>query len=105
MIRRHSRGSEQMHYGPALQTVTGNYVAGKRKGVIGGVDFGSTGMVILSPVSLFWQHCLLVPVKMLRNLQLSQASICGILLADRPYHKCALWLNLQHRLKFVDVCI
>jgi len=34
-----------MHYGPALQTVTGNYVAGKRKGVIGGVDFGSTGTV------------------------------------------------------------
>ena len=34
-----------MHYGPALHTVTGNWVAGKRKGVIGGVDFGSTGMV------------------------------------------------------------
>ena len=34
-----------MHYGPALQTVSGNYVAGKRKGVIGGVDFGSTGLV------------------------------------------------------------
>ena len=45
MIRRHARSSEQMHYGPALQTVTGNYVAGKRKGVIGGVDFGSTGTV------------------------------------------------------------
>lgn len=45
MIRRHSRSSEQMHYGPALHTVTGNWVAGKRKGVIGGIDFGSTGMV------------------------------------------------------------
>ena len=49
MIRRHSRSSEQMHYGPALHTVTGNYVAGKRKGVVGGVDFGSTGLV--SPAS------------------------------------------------------
>lgn len=48
MIRRHSRGTEQMHYGPALHTVTGNYVAGKRKGVIGGVDFGSTGMVCMA---------------------------------------------------------
>ncbi|KAL3154263.1 hypothetical protein ABBQ32_013759 [Trebouxia sp. C0010 RCD-2024] len=45
VIRRHSRSSEQMHYGPALHTVTGNYVAGKRKGVVGGVDFGSTGLV------------------------------------------------------------
>lgn len=45
MIRRHARSSEQMHYGPALQTVSGNWVAGKRKGVIGGVDFGSTGTV------------------------------------------------------------
>lgn len=45
MIRRHARSSEQMHYGPALQTVSGNWVAGKRKGVIGGVDFGSTGNV------------------------------------------------------------
>ena len=32
-----------MHYGPAVQTVSGNWVAGMHKGVIGGVDFGSTG--------------------------------------------------------------
>ncbi len=60
MIRRHARSSEQMHYGPALQTVTGNYVAGKRKGVIGGVDFGSTGTV--SPhchlLLMLYQHLL-----------------------------------------------
>lgn len=33
MVRRHARGAggEQQHYGPALQTVTGNYVAAKRK--------------------------------------------------------------------------
>lgn len=49
MIRRHARSSEQMHYGPALHTVSGNWVAGKRKGVIDGTDFGSTGTVILHP--------------------------------------------------------
>ena len=45
MVRRHSRGSDQVHYGPALQTVSGNYVAAKRKGVVNGVDFGFTGVV------------------------------------------------------------
>ena len=57
MIRRHSRSSEQMHYGPALHTVTGNYVAGKRKGVIGGVDFGSTGMVSLASICIKLHSC------------------------------------------------
>ena len=47
MIRRHARSSQQMHYGPAVQTVTGNWVAGMHKGVIGGVDYGSTGVVSL----------------------------------------------------------
>lgn len=45
MVRRHSRGSDQVHYGPALQTVSGNYVAAKRKGVVNGVDYGFTGVV------------------------------------------------------------
>ena len=70
MIRRHARSSEQMHYGPALQTVTGNYVAGKRKGVIGGVDFGSTGTVS--------SHChlLLMPYQHLCSVDCNQPVMC-----------------------------
>ena len=45
MVRRHARSSDQVHFGPALSTVTGNWVAAKHKGVIDGVDFGCTGMV------------------------------------------------------------
>ena len=45
MVRRHTRGLDRMHYGPALQTVSGNYVAAKRKGVVDGIDYGFTGAV------------------------------------------------------------
>ena len=47
MVRRHARGGEgpQQHYGPALQTVSGNYLAAKRKGVVAGVDYQLTGVV------------------------------------------------------------
>lgn len=48
MVRRHARGGEgaqQQHYAPALQTVSGNYIAAKRKGVVGGVDYQMTGVV------------------------------------------------------------
>ena len=45
MVRRHTRGTDRMHYGPALHTVSGNYVAAKRKGVVDGVDYGFTGAV------------------------------------------------------------
>jgi hypothetical protein len=46
MVRRHERGGEQsVSFGPALSTVTGNYVAAKRKGVVNGVDYQHTGVV------------------------------------------------------------
>lgn len=45
MVRRHNRGSDRFHYGPALQTVSGNYVAAKRRGVVDGIDYGFTGTV------------------------------------------------------------
>jgi amino-acid N-acetyltransferase len=50
MIRRHSRGAtastgQSGQYGPALTTVSGNYVAAKRKGVVNGVDYKNTGVV------------------------------------------------------------
>lgn len=46
MVRRHARGGDQgVSFGPALSTVTGNYVAAKRKGVVNGVDYQHTGVV------------------------------------------------------------
>ncbi|GAB4815046.1 hypothetical protein N2152v2_002092 [Parachlorella kessleri] len=46
MVRRHERGGDQsVNFGPALSTVTGNYVAAKRKGVVDGVDYQHTGVV------------------------------------------------------------
>ena len=44
MVRRHLNGSAA-RFGPQVQTVSGNYVAAKRKGVVNGVDLGYTGMV------------------------------------------------------------
>lgn len=52
MVRRHARSTEQFRYGPALQTVSGNYVAAKRKGVIDGVDYGFTGEVCFEVLHL-----------------------------------------------------
>ena len=52
VVRRHSRGgadsSDGFHYGPAVRMVTGNYVTGKRRGVVDGVDFGATGSGVLT---------------------------------------------------------
>lgn len=45
VFRRHSKGEGEMHFGPALNVVSGNYVAAKRRGVHDGVDFGFTGEV------------------------------------------------------------
>ena len=44
MIRRHSRtAEEEHHYGPAVGVVSGNYVTGRRRGTVDGIDFGGTG--------------------------------------------------------------
>ncbi len=46
VVRRHIKGAgHNQHAGPQVQTVSGNYVAAKRKGVVNGVDLGYTGMV------------------------------------------------------------
>lgn len=45
VFRRHAKGEGEMHFGPALSVVSGNYVAAKRRGIINGVDFGYTGEV------------------------------------------------------------
>lgn len=45
VFRRHAKGETEMHFGPALSVVSGNYVAAKRRGIIDGVDFGFTGEV------------------------------------------------------------
>lgn len=44
MVRRHARTAEdEHHYGPSVGVVSGNYVTGKRRGIVDGVDFGATG--------------------------------------------------------------
>jgi len=48
VIRRHTRSSnssDEFHFAPALRVVSGNYVTSKRRGVVDGIDFGSTGSV------------------------------------------------------------
>jgi hypothetical protein len=45
MIRRHAKSDQEMHFGPALRVVSGNYIAAKRRGILDGVDFGYTGEV------------------------------------------------------------
>ena len=48
VIRRHTRSSnssDDFHFAPALRVVSGNYVTSKRRGVVEGIDFGSTGSV------------------------------------------------------------
>ena len=59
MVRRHSRGNvdsqDGFHYGPAVRIVSGNYVTGRRRGVVDGVDFGATGsgMASISYATVF----------------------------------------------------
>ena len=44
MVRRHARTAEdEHHYGPVLGVVSGNYVTGRRRGTVDGIDFGATG--------------------------------------------------------------
>jgi hypothetical protein len=47
VVRRHARGpadsADGFHYGPAVRIVSGNFVTGKRRGVVDGTDFGATG--------------------------------------------------------------
>lgn len=44
MIRRHTRTAEgEHHYGPAVGVVSGNFVTGRRRGTVDGIDFGGTG--------------------------------------------------------------
>ena len=38
-------GEQVRHFGPQVQLVHGNYVAAKKRGIQGGVDFGCTGEV------------------------------------------------------------
>ena len=50
MMRRHARSNEKgssssRNQTPSVTTVSGNYVAAKRKGVVGGIDYQHTGSV------------------------------------------------------------
>lgn len=45
MLRRHAKSDTEMHHGPAICVVSGNYVAARKRGIVDGVDFGYTGEV------------------------------------------------------------
>ena len=45
MIRRHARGEGSVSFAPPVSVVSGNFVTAKRRGIVGGVDFGYMGQV------------------------------------------------------------
>jgi amino-acid N-acetyltransferase len=45
MVRRHARGDGPLSFAPAVQVVSGNFVTAKRRGIVGGIDFGYMGQV------------------------------------------------------------
>lgn len=45
VVRRHTRDANQFRFAPPVGVVGGNYTTAKRRGVVGGVDFGFTGEV------------------------------------------------------------
>ena len=50
MVRRHARTAEgEHHYGPSVGVVSGNYVTGRRRGIVDGTDFGATGSGVPPP--------------------------------------------------------
>ena len=71
VIRRHTRSSntsDDFHFAPALRVVSGNYVTGKRRGVVEGIDFGSTGSVRFVQHEAIHQQLDLGHVVLLSNL-------------------------------------
>lgn len=44
MVRRHTRTTDdEHHYRPAVGVCSGNFVTGRRRGTVDGIDFGNTG--------------------------------------------------------------
>lgn len=71
VIRRHTRSSntsDDFHFAPALRVVSGNYVTSKRRGVVDGIDFGSTGSVRFVQHEAIHQQLDLGHVVLLSNL-------------------------------------
>ena len=71
VIRRHTRSSntsDDFHFAPALRVVSGNYVTSKRRGVVEGIDFGSTGTVRFVQQKAIHQQLDMGHVVLLSNL-------------------------------------
>ena len=71
VIRRHTRSSnhsDEFRFAPALRVVSGNYVTSKRRGVVDGTDFGSTGSVRFVQHEAIHQQLDLGHVVLLSNL-------------------------------------
>lgn len=47
LFRRHEKSENNFRHFSGVGVVGGNYVVAKRRGIIGGVDFGHTGEVKL----------------------------------------------------------
>jgi amino-acid N-acetyltransferase len=75
MVRRHTQNqsAQAVSHAPAVQTVTGNYVAAKRKGVVNGVDYQMTGMVRFVQTEAIKQQLDEGSVVLLSNLGYSAA--------------------------------
>ncbi|KAK9824282.1 hypothetical protein WJX72_009159 [[Myrmecia] bisecta] len=78
VVRRHERSSadqqaDPFHYGPALRVISGNYVTGKRRGVVDGVDFGATGAVRFVQVEAIKEQLELGHIALLSNLAFTAA--------------------------------
>lgn len=71
VIRRHNRTSntsDEFHFAPAMRVVSGNYVTSKRRGVVDGIDFGSTGSVRFVQAQAIHQQLDLGHLVLLSNL-------------------------------------
>ncbi|KAK9821240.1 hypothetical protein WJX81_007316 [Elliptochloris bilobata] len=75
VVRRHARGAEgeDLHYGPAVRVASGNWVTGRRRGVVDGIDFGATGSVRFMQAEAIEQQLDMGSVVLLSSLAYSAA--------------------------------
>lgn len=93
MVRRHARSDRSFHYGPAVHVISGNYVAAKRRGVVGGVDYQHTGVVRFVQVDAIRRQLDSGNVVLLSNLGYSAAG--EVLNCDAYTVACRAAIDLE----------
>lgn len=93
MVRRHARSDRSFHYGPAVHVISGNYVAAKRRGVVGGVDYQHTGVVRFVQVDAVRRQLDSGNVVLLSNLGYSAAG--EVLNCDAYTVACRAAIDLE----------